>query len=348
VAGELKGIDEITRQIEVLKHAATEIRGCREVGKVKRVADWAQMIKLAARRVGASIEVQNEATEAALKARHWEGTLLRDMPKPRNQHDCPSRDGRGDGAGSDDGPALAPLRELGITYNESSRAQCIARIPEDRMAEAIDDIKSRGEELAIDDFLKWGRRLRAMDEGAELAGQLESPEEKARRGFKRWSGWVHDVAAYFGRLRDVGGIGAVIRGWDAAKRREYRELLRETGDKFHGVAGQIEAIEAGGEGWAAAVASADDAPAGDRGIPEAWGDVIADFERTVDALRRRVRGGRMVATWDDEERRRASGFLGYAIASLEGIRDEIAEALAIEAAASPYGRASTPPADDAE
>jgi hypothetical protein len=50
MATELKTLDAVTRQIEVLKQAANEIRGCRDVGRVKEVADRGEMVKLAARR----------------------------------------------------------------------------------------------------------------------------------------------------------------------------------------------------------------------------------------------------------------------------------------------------------
>jgi hypothetical protein len=329
MATELRGIDGINRQIEELNRIGGEIRRCQDIPTVKRVADMAGLLKLAARRVGASIEVQNTATETSLKARHWEGCLLRDMPKPRNQHDCPSRDVRGDGAGSDDGPGLTPLRELGIGYMESSRAQDIARIPEDKMARAIEDIKARGEELVTEDFRKWGRHLRAEDEGAELARALDEPKEKARRAYRRWTAMLHEVDVYFAGLRQVGGIGPVVQAWDGAQRIGYRDLLRRTGDRFHGVADEIDKIVARGGAWTPAESPGDGRAAGDLRVPGRWDEGPEECRRAVDFLLRGEGLARLLESGSLDERRDALGFVIDAIATFEAIRDDIAEALAI-------------------
>jgi hypothetical protein len=329
MATELKGLDGITRQIEVLKQAAGEIRGCREILKVKRVADWGQMIKLAARRVGASLEVQNEATEASLKARHWEGCLLREMPKPKNQHDCPSRDERGDAAGPADGAGRSTLRDLGIGYMESSRAQAVARIPEDKMARAIEDIKANGRELCTEPFVKWGMRLKAQDEGAELERKLNEPGEKAKRAYRRWTAILHEVVAYFARLRQVGGIGAVVQAWDAAQRLGYRDLLRRTGDRFHAVADEIDRVADRGEAFTPAESPADGRACGDLRVPGRWDEGPEECRKAVDFLLRGEGLARLLESGSVDQRRDALGFVIDAIATLESIRDDIAEALAI-------------------
>jgi hypothetical protein len=51
---------------------------------------------------------------------------------------------------------------------------------------------------------------------------------------------LNEVSGYFIGLKSIGGIRVVIRDWDDGKRRDYRDFLRETGDRFHGVAAEIE------------------------------------------------------------------------------------------------------------
>jgi site-specific DNA-methyltransferase (adenine-specific) len=153
MASELKGIDGITRQIEVLKQAATDIRSCSEVGQVKRVADMAQMVKLAAQRVGASVEVQNEATAAAIRARHWQGCLLRDMSKHRGGR--PGSNGRTADTMSGVPPSL---KDLGINHQESSRAQAIAAVPLEEVERTIALALRDRRELTTQEVVIQGRR----------------------------------------------------------------------------------------------------------------------------------------------------------------------------------------------
>jgi site-specific DNA-methyltransferase (adenine-specific) len=184
MASELKNVDGITRQIAKLKHAAAEIRSCREVAEVKKFADGAHLIKLAARRVGASIEVQNEATEASIRARHWEGTLLREMPNARTGP-------RGNGELRQPCGHNSPsLEELGISRNESSNAQALALIPEADLTEAIEAVKAAGGELVAQRFIDQGRLLRAR----EGAGSAPAPPRSAAA------------------IPDAAGNGAVVCG----------------------------------------------------------------------------------------------------------------------------------------
>jgi hypothetical protein len=153
---ELQSIDAVTRQIERLERATAEILSCRDVVQVKRLADMGEMLKLAAKRVKASVEVQDAAVEAAVNARHWEGQLIKEMEK--NNGGRPGRNGK---TGPIAGPVIPSLADLGITKNESSRAQAIAAIPKEKLDRAIAEKKKAGEELTIGAFVAMGRSLKS-------------------------------------------------------------------------------------------------------------------------------------------------------------------------------------------
>lgn len=100
--------------------------------------------------MGASQDVQNEAAEATIRFRHWEGTLLKEMPKASAGRPSENRsyDGTDSLNGSDRVLVKPPtLEELGISKNESSRAQAIAAIPEEELTETIRAVKAAGNAL---------------------------------------------------------------------------------------------------------------------------------------------------------------------------------------------------------
>lgn len=156
---ELSQMDALSRQIELHQRATADIQTCEDIGRVKAVADRATMLKLMARRIHASLELQNAATESSLWARRRQGELLAEMPERRGQHKK-----------SHDGTFYAPvLAELGIKKNESSRAQALASIPEDEFREEIEKAKKSAKELTTKQFVKKGLSLQRDARREELA-----------------------------------------------------------------------------------------------------------------------------------------------------------------------------------
>jgi hypothetical protein len=172
MAAELKALDGIVRQIERLEQAAAEIRGCRDIDRVKNVANWGEMMKLAARRVGASIEVQNVAAEASIRARHWEGTLLAEMPNAK-AGPKPKANGKSPDTVSGDLPSL---KDLGISEQESSRAQALAEFPEQELDAHLRMAKARGVELTTGKFVRMGRSLKREKESRTPAARKRRHE----------------------------------------------------------------------------------------------------------------------------------------------------------------------------
>lgn len=198
MGNELKGIDGITRQIEALNRAADEIRTCRDIPGVKRLADHAQLIKLAARRVGASIEVQNEATAVAIRARHWQGCLIRDMGKHRGGR--PRSNGKTPDMVS--GVSAQPtLKELGISEKESSRAQAIAAVPEEEVERTIALAIRDGRELTTREvYLDGLRRQRRRRRRARLDDA--AAEDATAPAGRRWEVHEGDCLEVFRSFRD--------------------------------------------------------------------------------------------------------------------------------------------------
>jgi hypothetical protein len=165
MATELKTLDAVTRQIEVLQRAAQEIRSCRDIASVKKVADWAQMVRLAAERVGASIEAQKAAAEVAMRARRWEGTLLREMKEAgeRRKAGRPRPKASNGDNGNSELPLSQSLEDLGISRIESSRAQAIAAIPDEAFDAALERGKMPDGEITTGAFVALGRSAQAAD-----------------------------------------------------------------------------------------------------------------------------------------------------------------------------------------
>lgn len=264
MATEMKTIEGITRQIETLSRVVGEIRSCRDIGQIKKVADFAAMVKLASKRVGASVEVQNEAAEASIKARHWEGTLLREMASngARRARGQRSRNGTSDSDASPDEngqshdgiagpdtnqnqtshdatsgsnanpnenawshevPSSTPtLAELGISKDESSRAQAIAELSEEKLSEVIEAVKKDGKELTATEVIKAGRSAKAAKSNGSSPGRKKT-KDAGLSAYKAWEELIKQHYRLVESIRNSGGLKAMVKDWEMADQEQFLE-----------------------------------------------------------------------------------------------------------------------------
>lgn len=124
-------------RLEAAHRMLAEARTVDELKDVRNVAEAARLYAVA-RKLG--LESENDAAEIRLRSERRLGELLAEMPK---------RDG-GDAmkAHSDPTREVPPkLADLGITYDESSRWQQIAKLPEPEFERHIAETRGEGRPL---------------------------------------------------------------------------------------------------------------------------------------------------------------------------------------------------------
>ncbi len=163
----------VTNALARFDAARVALAEARSIDEVKAVRDKAEALRLYARQVGESLEMQNDIAEIKIRAERRAGELLkeRDQNKGGRPADNPLRVARGF--------EPEPLSDLGINYTQSHRWQSIADIPEPVFEQHIESVKARGDELTSAGVLriaKEQRREERREENRALIAQSEPLE----------------------------------------------------------------------------------------------------------------------------------------------------------------------------
>ena len=114
-----------------VERAAVMIRQCKDVDTVREIRDQARAIETYQRQRKASLEAQNDAAEIALRAERRLGEILREEGgNPQLSKTSTVR-----------------LDDIGITRDDSSRFQKLAKIPEPVFDQHIASVRARCEKL---------------------------------------------------------------------------------------------------------------------------------------------------------------------------------------------------------
>lgn len=131
-----------------LDTARAALAECKTAMESKQIADIAEAARVYLERTNASVETVNRATEVRILAERQMGAFLADMPKNTG---CAGNPG-GRGASvvqSEAAIAQRPrLKDMGITLDQSSRAQKLAAIPKPEFTERIAVAKASGGKLS--------------------------------------------------------------------------------------------------------------------------------------------------------------------------------------------------------
>lgn len=121
------------------------------VDEVKAIRDKAEALRQYLRQAGESLVMQNQCAEIKIRAERRAGELLEERPTHVGGRpgENPSQDGR-----SSPPPTLA---DLGVNYNQSSRWQTMAALPEETVERYITETKARGDELTSAGLLRLAR-----------------------------------------------------------------------------------------------------------------------------------------------------------------------------------------------
>lgn len=149
-----------TRARQALQKAKT-------IDEVKAVIDAAERLRLYLRQANESLEMQNDAAEIAILAKHRAGEMLDETAK-NGTRAGQGRPKKPDTVSGFSGPVI--LREIGVSEKESSRLQAISGIPKKKLESIIQEYKQERKELSTKAILrevKEIRRERSEDRRAE-------------------------------------------------------------------------------------------------------------------------------------------------------------------------------------
>lgn len=137
-----------------LSRAQQALAECKTAMEAKHIADVAEAARVYLERTNASVDTVNNAIEIRGLAERQMGEFLKQMPKATG-----TRMAGRDEAGASvvvQSDRRETLREIGITKDQSSRAQKLAAIPEPEFRERIAAIKASGEKLSTAKVLNFG------------------------------------------------------------------------------------------------------------------------------------------------------------------------------------------------
>lgn len=159
--------------------ACRAIAECRQVDEIKGWTDKAAAME-AYGRVSKNYELERDAAEIRIRAERRLGQLLMEMPKNVGaQFGAPaalrSEEGR---------PKLA---EMGISYNQSARAQSIARIPEPQFEQTLAEHREEQRKVT-------GRTMAKLTQQA--AEVIPPPPDEARLYDDLMAAWNRATPPY--------------------------------------------------------------------------------------------------------------------------------------------------------
>ena len=131
-----------------LTRAQQALAECKTAMEAKQIADVAEAARVYLERTNASVATVNNATEIRLLAERQMGEFLKAMPKNEGAKGNPGGQGASIVRSGLSTTQPATLREIGITKDQSSRAQKLAAIPEPEFRERIAVAKCDGGKLS--------------------------------------------------------------------------------------------------------------------------------------------------------------------------------------------------------
>lgn len=165
------------RDLVLVTEAARMLAECTDLDEIKSIRNKAEAVRLYGKKIGATLEAVNQASEVKLRAEHRAGELLRAMEKRNGAR------GVGKKVESHGGTPL-PLSDLGVSKSQSHRWQTIAEVPEKEICEYVAKSTERGKEATSKELYSIGKKRKAK--------KTVTTKEKNGKPKRKWQGPVTD------------------------------------------------------------------------------------------------------------------------------------------------------------
>lgn len=180
--------EEAGSALAYIDRAEQALESASTIDVVKDIRDQAEALRLYAKQAQRSFEIQNRCAEIKLLAERKAGLMLIEQDK-----------NKGAAAPAEVREDIPRLKDLGISYSQSSRWQAIAGIPSETFEHRLEYLKQGGKEITSTEFLRLAKRLASSDKPRKDEGAVEeviseefrSATEALRKAiiFDRSSGW---------------------------------------------------------------------------------------------------------------------------------------------------------------
>ena len=135
--------------LTLIEKAEQALEKASTIDVVKDIRDRAEVLRLYAKQAQKSFEMQNQCAEIKLRAERKAGHMLMEQEK-----------NKGAAAPEEVAGKIPRLKELGISYSQSSRWQAIALIPDAVLEQNLDKMKEANKEITSAAFLRLATNLR--------------------------------------------------------------------------------------------------------------------------------------------------------------------------------------------
>jgi len=156
-----------------------DVETARTIDELKDIRDKAEALRQYAKKQKESLEIQNKMAEITLRCTRRMGEMLKERQMNEGNRIASNREVRR----SHDGTAKASngevkLADIGITKNESSRAQAIARLPAATFEQHIAKVREKREELTQAGLLQVAKQEQRQQKEQEREQKREENRQE--------------------------------------------------------------------------------------------------------------------------------------------------------------------------
>ena len=141
--------DRAESALTLIEKAEQALGKASTIDVVKGIRDQAEVLRLYAKQAQKSFETQNQCAEIKLRAERKAGHMLIEQEK-----------NKGAAVSAENADDIPRLKDIGISYSQSSRWQAIAGIPEAEFEQNLDKLKEASKEITSAAFLRLATNLR--------------------------------------------------------------------------------------------------------------------------------------------------------------------------------------------
>jgi hypothetical protein len=174
--------DKAHSPLALIEKAEQALEKASTIDVVKGIRDQAEVLRLYAKQARKSFEMQNQCAEIKLRAERKAGHMLSEQDK-----------NKGAAVSAENADDIPRLKDIGISYSQSSRWQAIAGIPDEVFEKNLDKLREACREITSAVFLRLAAKLnkeRDQDGAGKTdlniqPNQSETNETRSRVGFEQ-------------------------------------------------------------------------------------------------------------------------------------------------------------------